>query len=63
MKAVIYDKKSAFERLTYTDVPKPSPKDNELLIEIHAVSINALILMKPLMLFVILMKSMHMEKY
>ena len=41
MKAVIYDKKSSFERLTYTDVEKPTLNDNELLIEIHAASINA----------------------
>ena len=41
MKAVIFDKKSSTERLIYRDVEKPSPKENELLIEIHSVSINA----------------------
>ena len=41
MKAVIFDKKSSSERLTYCDVEKPTPTDNELLIEIHAASINA----------------------
>lgn len=41
MKAVIFDKKSSSERLTYCDVEKPTPTDNELLIKIHAASINA----------------------
>jgi NADPH:quinone reductase-like Zn-dependent oxidoreductase len=41
MKAVIYDKRSSTERLTYIDVEKPIPNNNELLIEIHAASINA----------------------
>jgi len=41
MKAVIFDKKSSTEKLTYCDVEKPVPTDNELLIEIHAASINA----------------------
>lgn len=41
MKAVLFDKKSSTERLTYCDVEKPVPTDNELLIEIHAASINA----------------------
>ncbi len=34
MKAVLFDKKSSTERLTYSDVEKPIPKDNELLVEI-----------------------------
>lgn len=41
MKAVIFDKKSTSEKLTYCDVEKPTPADNELLIEIHAASVNA----------------------
>lgn len=41
MKAVIYDKKSGPDRLAYGDVEKPIPKANEILVEIHATSINA----------------------
>jgi NADPH:quinone reductase-like Zn-dependent oxidoreductase len=41
MKAILYDNKSSSERLTYSDVGRPIPADNELLIEIHATSINA----------------------
>ncbi len=41
MKAVIFDKKSSSEKLTYCDVEKPTPAENELLIQIHAASINA----------------------
>ena len=41
MKAVIYDKKSASEKLSHADLEKPVPKDDELLVAIHAVSINA----------------------
>ncbi len=41
MKAVIYDKKSTTDRLIYCDVEKPIPNENEVLIEIHASSINA----------------------
>jgi len=35
MKAVIYDKKSTTDRLTYCDVKDPIPNENELLIEIR----------------------------
>lgn len=41
MKAVLFDKKSSTAKLTYRDVEKPTPKENELLIEIHSISINA----------------------
>lgn len=41
MKAVVYNKKGAPDRLTYGDVEKPVPSDNEVLIKIIAVSINA----------------------
>ncbi len=41
MKAVLYDKKSTTEKLTYCDVANPTPDENELLVEIHAASINA----------------------
>ena len=41
MKAIIYNKKSPAGRLVYTDVKKPSPKDSEVLVRVHAVSVNA----------------------
>jgi NADPH:quinone reductase-like Zn-dependent oxidoreductase len=41
MKAIVYNKKSYPEKLVYCDVDKPVPNDNEVLIKIHAVSLNA----------------------
>ncbi len=41
MKAVVYDKKSSPEKLVYGDVDKPVPTENEILVKIHAVSLNA----------------------
>ena len=41
MKAVLYDKKSLPEKLIYCDVDKPLPNENELLIKVQAVSLNA----------------------
>ena len=41
MKAVEYIKKAKPERLVFTDVEKPVPKDDEVLLRIHAVSVNA----------------------
>lgn len=41
MKAVVYDKKGSPEKLGYRDVDKPVPADNEILVKIHAVSLNA----------------------
>lgn len=41
MKAVIFDKKSTSEKLTYCDVEKPSPAENELLVQVYSASINA----------------------
>ena len=41
MKAVVYDKRSSSEKLAFCDVEKPIPNDNELLIQIHATSVNA----------------------
>jgi NADPH:quinone reductase-like Zn-dependent oxidoreductase len=41
MKAVVYNKNSSPDRLTYCDVEKPVPNDNEVLVKIHAVSANA----------------------
>lgn len=41
MKAVVYDKKSLPEKLIYCEVDKPLPRENEVLIKVRAVSINA----------------------
>jgi NADPH:quinone reductase-like Zn-dependent oxidoreductase len=41
MKAVLFDKKSSTERLTYCDVEQPIPAENEILVKIHAASVNA----------------------
>jgi NADPH:quinone reductase-like Zn-dependent oxidoreductase len=41
MKAVIYNKNSFPERLVYCDTEKPVPGDNEVLVKVHAVSLNA----------------------
>jgi NADPH:quinone reductase-like Zn-dependent oxidoreductase len=41
MKAVVYNKKGSPEKLVYCDVDKPVPGENEVLIKVHAVSINA----------------------
>lgn len=41
MKAVVYNKNAPSEKLVYSEVEKPSANDNELLIKIKSVSINA----------------------
>jgi len=41
MKAVIYDKKSKPEELVLHDVTKPTPSENEVLVKVHAASVNA----------------------
>lgn len=41
MKAVVYHKKGSPEKLVYEDVDKPVPGPNEILVKIHAVSLNA----------------------
>jgi len=41
MKAVVYNKKSHPDRLVYCDTDKPVPNDYEVLIKVHAVSLNA----------------------
>ena len=41
MKAVVYDKSNAPDVLVLREVEKPTPNDKEVLVKIHAVSINA----------------------
>lgn len=41
MKAVVYEKNGATRSLQLREVPQPAPQDDEVLIEVHAVSINA----------------------
>ncbi|MCX6326451.1 MAG: NAD(P)-dependent alcohol dehydrogenase [Bacteroidia bacterium] len=41
MKAVVYNKKGSPEKLIYCEADKPVPNDNEVLIKVHAVSLNA----------------------
>jgi len=42
MKAVVYNKKGVPDKLVYCDVEKPKPADNEVLVQIVAVSVNAM---------------------
>jgi NADPH:quinone reductase-like Zn-dependent oxidoreductase len=41
MKAIVYNKKARPDKLVYSDVEKPVPNDNEVLLKIIAVSVNA----------------------
>ncbi len=41
MKAIVYKKYGTIDELQLTEVPKPIPKDKEVLIKVHAVSPNA----------------------
>lgn len=41
MKAILYNKRSRPDRLIYCDTDKPVPSDNEVLVKVHAVSLNA----------------------
>lgn len=42
MKAVVYNRKGSPDKLIHRDVEKPKPNDNEVLIKILAVSVNAM---------------------
>jgi NADPH:quinone reductase-like Zn-dependent oxidoreductase len=41
MKAIVYNKKGYPDKLVYCDVDKPVPNDNEVLIKMNSVSLNA----------------------
>jgi NADPH:quinone reductase-like Zn-dependent oxidoreductase len=41
MKAVVYTRYGPPDVLRLTDVPTPVPKDDEVLVQVHAVSLNA----------------------
>ena len=41
MKAVLYNKKGMPEKLSFCEIDKPTPADDEVLIKVHAVSLNA----------------------
>ena len=41
MKAIVYNKKNYPDKLVYCEVDKPVPNDDEVLIKVHAVSLNA----------------------
>ena len=41
MKAVVYTRYGLPEVLRFTDVDRPAPEDNEVLVKVHAVSLNA----------------------
>ena len=41
MKAIVFNKKTYPDKLVFCEVDKPVPNDNEVLIKVHAVSLNA----------------------
>lgn len=41
MKAIVYKKYGSPDVLQYEEVPKPAPKENEVLVKVHAASINS----------------------
>ncbi|MBW6473319.1 MAG: hypothetical protein K0B14_09370 [Anaerolineaceae bacterium] len=41
MKAIVFNKKGIPDKLVLQEVEKPVPDENEVLVKIHAVSVNA----------------------
>jgi NADPH:quinone reductase-like Zn-dependent oxidoreductase len=41
MKAIVYNQYGTPDVLKLTDVPQLSPKDDEVLVKVHAVAVNA----------------------
>lgn len=41
MKAIVYTKYGSPDKLQYKEVPKPAPRENEVLVKVHAASINS----------------------
>jgi NADPH:quinone reductase-like Zn-dependent oxidoreductase len=41
MKAIVYNKKHSPDKLVYSDVQKPKPTENQILVRVRSVSINA----------------------
>jgi NADPH:quinone reductase-like Zn-dependent oxidoreductase len=41
MKAIVYHQYGGPDNLSLADVPKPVPKDNEVLVKVYAASINS----------------------
>ncbi|NPD90295.1 MAG: NAD(P)-dependent alcohol dehydrogenase [Asgard group archaeon] len=63
MKAVVYKKYGSTKVLKLKDVEKPSPKDNEVLVRIHAASANAADLDQLKGVFLIRLQGLFRPKY
>ena len=41
MKAIVYTQYGSADVLRFAEVEKPTPQDNQVLVEVHAVAVNA----------------------